>query len=63
MIVPICFSFPVEHYGKLYGAATIIGAVVLLLQYPIIVIMDGPANSNPYWVSQLLEVIKIYYWR
>ena len=45
------FSFPIEHYGKLYGVCTFIGATVSLLQYPAIILIDGSSNSNPYWVS------------
>ena len=31
--------------------STVVGATVSLLQYPAIVIIDGPGNGNPYWVS------------
>ncbi|XP_028400752.1 solute carrier family 43 member 3-like [Dendronephthya gigantea] len=44
-------AFPVEHYGKLYGFITLVGAVISLLQYPAIVLIDGPSNGNPYWVN------------
>jgi hypothetical protein len=47
------FSFPIEHYGKLYGVCKTIGAVISLLQYPAIVLIDGPSNGNPYWVSDV----------
>ncbi|NXP54176.1 S43A3 protein, partial [Heliornis fulica] len=43
--------FPPQHFGKLYGLAMALSALVALLQYPCITLVRGPLHGDPFYVS------------
>lgn len=51
---PLCISvlsFPAEHFGKLFGLAMALSALVSLLQFPIFMLIRGPLGGDPFYVS------------
>lgn len=43
--------FPSEHFGKLFGLVMALSAVVSLLQFPIFILIKGPLQNDPFYVS------------
>lgn len=43
--------FPPQHFGKLYGLAMALSALVALLQYPCVALVQGPLQGDPFYVS------------
>lgn len=43
--------FPPQHFGKLYGLAMALSALVALLQYPCVALVQGPLHGDPFYVS------------
>lgn len=46
-------SFPSEHFGKLFGLVMALSAIVSLLQFPIFILIKGPLQNDPFYVSTL----------
>lgn len=44
-------SFPSEHFGKLFGLVMALSAIVSLLQFPIFMLIGGPLQNDPLYVS------------
>lgn len=49
------FSFPACHFGKLYGLAKSISAVVSLLQYPCFTLVTGALHGDPFYVGTIVQ--------
>ncbi|NXM84254.1 S43A3 protein, partial [Oenanthe oenanthe] len=47
----LAIAFPPQHFGKLYGLAMALSAVVALLQYPCVALVQGPLQGDPFYVS------------
>ncbi|NXH23196.1 S43A3 protein, partial [Bucco capensis] len=47
----LAIAFPAQHFGKLYGLAMALSALVALLQYPCVALVRGPLNGDPFYVS------------
>ncbi|NXL99497.1 S43A3 protein, partial [Tyrannus savana] len=47
----LAIAFPPQHFGKLYGLAMALSAVVALLQYPCVALLQGPLQGDPFYVS------------
>ncbi|NXG52080.1 S43A3 protein, partial [Psilopogon haemacephalus] len=47
----LAIAFPAQHFGKLYGLAMALSALVALLQYPCIALVQGPLGGDPFYVS------------
>lgn len=47
--------FPAIHFGKLYGLAMSISAVVSLLQYPCFTLVKGALHGDPFYVGAPLH--------
>ncbi|NXL07593.1 S43A3 protein, partial [Mesembrinibis cayennensis] len=47
----LAIAFPPQHFGKLYGLAMALSALVALLQYPCITLVRGPLHGDPFYVS------------
>ncbi|NXI65931.1 S43A3 protein, partial [Anseranas semipalmata] len=47
----LAIAFPPQHFGKLYGLAMAISALVALLQYPCITLVRGTLQGDPFYVS------------
>ncbi|NXG26173.1 S43A3 protein, partial [Grallaria varia] len=47
----LAIAFPPEHFGKLYGVAMALSALVALLQYPCFALVQGPLHGDPFYVS------------
>ncbi|XP_064309279.1 equilibrative nucleobase transporter 1 [Phalacrocorax carbo] len=47
----LAIAFPPKHFGKLYGLAMALSALVALLQYPCIALLRGPLNGDPFYVN------------
>ncbi|KAM9278555.1 equilibrative nucleobase transporter 1 isoform 2-T2 [Morus bassanus] len=45
----LAIAFPSKHFGKLYGLAMALSALVALLQYPCIALLRGPLNGDPFY--------------
>lgn len=43
--------FPSEHFGKLFGLVMALSAIVSLLQFPIFMLIKGPLQNDPLYVS------------
>lgn len=48
-------SFPSEHFGKLFGLVMALSAIVSLLQFPIFMLIKGPLQNDPLYVSTVLR--------
>ncbi|NXN14537.1 S43A3 protein, partial [Indicator maculatus] len=47
----LAIAFPAQHFGKLYGLAMALSALVALLQYPCVTLVQGPLGGDPFYVS------------
>ncbi|NXK93624.1 S43A3 protein, partial [Formicarius rufipectus] len=47
----LAIAFPPQHFGKLYGLAMALSALVALLQYPCVALVQGPLHGDPFYVS------------
>ncbi|NXC43778.1 S43A3 protein, partial [Penelope pileata] len=47
----LAIAFPPQHFGKLYGLAMALSALVALLQYPCIALVRGALHGDPFYVS------------
>ncbi|XP_050192587.1 equilibrative nucleobase transporter 1 isoform X3 [Myiozetetes cayanensis] len=47
----LAIAFPPQHFGKLYGLAMALSAVVALLQYPCVALLQGPLQGDPFYVN------------
>ncbi|NXK45290.1 S43A3 protein, partial [Chauna torquata] len=47
----LAIAFPPQHFGKLYGLAMALSALVALLQYPCITLVRGTLQGDPFYVS------------
>ncbi|NWW80446.1 S43A3 protein, partial [Climacteris rufus] len=47
----LAIAFPLQHFGKLYGLAMALSALVALLQYPCVALVQGPLHGDPFYVS------------
>ncbi|XP_064369340.1 equilibrative nucleobase transporter 1 isoform X1 [Dromaius novaehollandiae] len=47
----LAIAFPPQHFGKLYGLAMALSALVALLQYPCFALVRGPLRGNPFYVN------------
>ncbi|NXY80259.1 S43A3 protein, partial [Glareola pratincola] len=47
----LAIAFPPQHFGKLYGLAMALSALVALLQYPCVALVRGPLHGDPFYVS------------
>ncbi|NXW89295.1 S43A3 protein, partial [Alopecoenas beccarii] len=47
----LAIAFPPQHFGKLYGLAMALSALVALLQYPCVTLVRGPLGGDPFYVS------------
>ncbi|KAM5248359.1 equilibrative nucleobase transporter 1 [Ctenodactylus gundi] len=47
-------AFPPEHFGKLFGLAMALSALVSLLQFPLFTLIRGPLSGDPFYVNLLL---------
>ncbi|KAM5317602.1 equilibrative nucleobase transporter 1 [Glossophaga mutica] len=50
----LTLAFPAEHFGKLFGLAMALSAIVSLLQFPIFALIKGPLQNNPFYVNVML---------
>ncbi|XP_078286299.1 equilibrative nucleobase transporter 1-like [Rhinoraja longicauda] len=44
-------AFPPCHFGKLYGTTLALGAVISLLQYPCLILVNGPLQHDPLYMN------------
>ncbi|XP_041029832.1 solute carrier family 43 member 3-like [Carcharodon carcharias] len=47
----IAVTFPHCHFGKVYGLAQAVSAIVSLLQYPCFTFIQGPLQDNPFYLN------------
>ncbi|NXL81615.1 S43A3 protein, partial [Leptocoma aspasia] len=47
----LAIAFPPQHFGKLYGLAMALSALVALLQYPCVALVQGLLQGDPFYVS------------
>ncbi|KAM4667114.1 equilibrative nucleobase transporter 1 isoform 1-T1 [Amazona ochrocephala] len=47
----LAIAFPPQHFGKLYGLAMALSALVALLQYPCMAMVQGPLQGDPFYVN------------
>ncbi|XP_064921831.1 equilibrative nucleobase transporter 1 isoform X2 [Columba livia] len=47
----LAIAFPPQHFGKLYGLAMALSALVALLQYPCVTLVRGPLDGDPFYVN------------
>ncbi|XP_067916303.1 equilibrative nucleobase transporter 1-like [Heterodontus francisci] len=47
----ITVTFPLCHFGKIYGLGQAISAIVSLLQYPFFTLIQGPLQDNPLYLN------------
>ncbi|XP_054684996.1 equilibrative nucleobase transporter 1 isoform X4 [Grus americana] len=47
----LAVAFPPQHFGKLYGLAMALSALVALLQYPCVALVRGPLRGDPFYVN------------
>ncbi|KAJ8372235.1 hypothetical protein AAFF_G00293540 [Aldrovandia affinis] len=55
----IRIAFPSCHYGKLYGLVLCLSAVVLLLQFPLIILVNDVLQGNPLYVNIGLIILSL----
>ncbi|KAM8807312.1 equilibrative nucleobase transporter 1 [Eudromia elegans] len=53
----LAIAFPPQHFGKLYGLAMALSALVALLQYPCVALVRGPLHGNPFYVNVALVAV------
>ncbi|XP_040977922.1 solute carrier family 43 member 3 isoform X4 [Aquila chrysaetos chrysaetos] len=47
----LAIAFPPQHFGKLYGLAMALSALVALLQYPCVALVRGPLGGDPFYMN------------
>ncbi|KAM6388746.1 equilibrative nucleobase transporter 1 [Rhynochetos jubatus] len=47
----LAIAFPPQHFGKLYGLAMALSALVALLQYPCVALVQGPLRGDPLYLN------------
>ncbi|XP_074904698.1 equilibrative nucleobase transporter 1 isoform X1 [Buteo buteo] len=47
----LAVAFPPQHFGKLYGLAMALSALVALLQYPCVALVRGPLGGDPFYMN------------
>ena len=47
--------FHMSHIGKLTGLGSIAGAIFSLIMDPLMKLVQGPLEGNPYWVSLMIR--------
>ncbi|XP_042640865.1 solute carrier family 43 member 3 isoform X2 [Tyto alba] len=47
----LALAFPPQHFGKLYGLAMALSALVALLQYPCVALVRGPLGGDPFYLN------------
>nr|XP_021411679.1 solute carrier family 43 member 3 isoform X1 [Lonchura striata domestica] len=47
----LAIAFPPQHFGKLYGLAMALSALVALLQYPCVALVQGPLQGDPFYMN------------
>ncbi|XP_020830047.1 equilibrative nucleobase transporter 1 [Phascolarctos cinereus] len=47
----ITLAFPSQHFGKIYGTAMMLSALISLLQFPIFIFIKGPLQGDPTYVN------------
>ncbi|KAM6309031.1 equilibrative nucleobase transporter 1 [Aegotheles albertisi] len=58
----LAIAFPLQHFGKLYGLAMALSALVALLQYPCVALVRGPLGGDPFYVNLgLIAVVLVAY--
>ena len=50
--------FHMSHIGKLTGLGSIAGAIFSLIMDPLMKLVQGPLEGNPYWVSSILDIVR-----
>ncbi|KAM7085283.1 equilibrative nucleobase transporter 1 isoform 1-T3 [Molossus nigricans] len=55
----LTLAFPAEHFGKLFGVAMALSAIVSLLQFPIFTLIRGPLQNNPFYVNLTLVLVTL----
>ncbi|KAG9332278.1 hypothetical protein JZ751_015439, partial [Albula glossodonta] len=55
----ISTAFPSCHYGKLYGLMSSLSAVVLLLQFPLLMLVNDFLQGNPLYVNVGLTLLTL----
>uniref|UniRef100_H3D477 Solute carrier family 43 member 3a n=1 Tax=Tetraodon nigroviridis TaxID=99883 RepID=H3D477_TETNG len=55
----ISIAFPACHFGKLYGVAMSLSALVSLLQYPCFTLVRGPLRGDPFYVDVALTLLTL----
>ncbi|XP_042722525.1 solute carrier family 43 member 3 isoform X3 [Lagopus leucura] len=58
----LAIAFPPQHFGKLYGLAMALSALVALLQYPCIALVHGALQGDPFYMNVgLIAVVLLAY--
>ncbi|XP_010709500.1 solute carrier family 43 member 3 [Meleagris gallopavo] len=58
----LAIAFPPQHFGKLYGLAMALSALVALLQYPCIALVHGVLQGDPFYMNVgLIAVVLLAY--
>ncbi|XP_046798333.1 solute carrier family 43 member 3 isoform X2 [Gallus gallus] len=58
----LAIAFPPQHFGKLYGLAMALSALVALLQYPCIALVRGALQGDPFYMNVgLIAVVLLAY--
>uniref|UniRef100_H3A9H8 Solute carrier family 43 member 3 n=1 Tax=Latimeria chalumnae TaxID=7897 RepID=H3A9H8_LATCH len=47
----IAITFPIQHFGKIYGMVMSLSALISLLQYPCFALIKGPLLGDPLYVN------------
>ncbi|KAJ8372243.1 hypothetical protein AAFF_G00293620 [Aldrovandia affinis] len=55
----ISIAFPSCHYGKLYGLMSSLSAVVLLLQFPLLILVNDVLQGDPLYVNLGLTFLMV----
>ncbi|XP_061100565.1 equilibrative nucleobase transporter 1-like isoform X2 [Conger conger] len=55
----ISIAFPSCHYGKLYGLMSTLSAVVLLLQFPLLMLVNDTLQGDPLYVNVGLTLLTL----
>ncbi|XP_053923399.1 equilibrative nucleobase transporter 1 isoform X5 [Cuculus canorus] len=53
----LAIAFPPQHFGKLYGLAMALSALVALLQYPCLALVRGPLRQDPFYVNVAMVAV------
>ncbi|XP_019941772.1 solute carrier family 43 member 3b [Paralichthys olivaceus] len=52
-------AFPSRHFGKLYGLIMALSAVVALLQYPFVTLVNGRLGGDPLYLNIALTLLSL----